>query len=60
MKWFYNVTFIGREFGAVGIFYKQSLTVIFDVPTSNKDVLLKVYDNYEHISEFKITTIRRA
>lgn len=43
----YQVTFRGREKGAIGIFYQITATVKGE---DEKQALLNLYDKYEHIS----------
>jgi hypothetical protein len=43
----YKVTFIGREKGAIGIFYQITATVKGE---DEKQALLNLYDNYDHVS----------
>lgn len=50
----FKVSFKGRKIGAIGIFYKISDTVTMPKDSTNEQVLLNLYDKYEHISEFKI------
>ena len=45
----YNCTFIGRKINAIGITYEINDTVEAD---SIGQARIKLYDNYEHISQF--------
>lgn len=46
----YKLSFKGRKKGSIGIFYKIRATVIAE---SFAAAELKLYDNYEHISQLK-------
>ncbi len=55
----YRIRFNGRKNGALGIryFIEDFVTIPKDTPQANihKAVTLKVYDNYEHISNLTFT-----
>lgn len=53
----YKVKFDGRLKGASGITYEIVDFVVFPSGTTDKDVELKLYDKYEHISNLLITKI---
>lgn len=50
----YNVSFIGRLNGAIGTTYKINTQIEEDKNATTEEIKLKAYDNYEHISQFKI------
>lgn len=50
----FKVSFTGRKIGAIGIFYKIKTEVIAPNEATNEEIRLKLYENFEHISEFKI------
>jgi hypothetical protein len=51
----YKATFMGRQKGAIGIFYKITDTVEAD---NREDANLKLYDNYEHISLLQLVEVK--
>lgn len=57
MKRIYSVNFIGRKRGAIGIVYPIDETVQSDKVLSDEQILLKLYDNYEHISKFNVSRV---
>lgn len=50
----FKVSFKGRKVGASGIFYKISTVIEMPKNSTFKEINLKLYDNYEHISELRI------
>lgn len=46
----YKVSFTGRQKNAIGIFYKINTTIEMPEGSTKKEINLKLYDNYEHIS----------
>jgi len=50
----FKVSFTGRLIGAIGIFYKIRTEVEMPKESAPEQIKLKLYDKYEHISEFKI------
>jgi hypothetical protein len=53
----YQCSFVGREVGAIGIFYPIVHTVESETKLDGEQIRLKLYDNFEHISELKIKPI---
>ena len=50
----FKVSFTGRKSGAIGITYKISETIEASNNAKKEDLLLKLYNTYEHISNLKI------
>lgn len=50
----FKVSFKGRLNGAIGIFYKIRTKIEMPKDSTPEQIKLKLYDKYEHISEFKI------
>jgi hypothetical protein len=53
----YNVTFTGRQKNAIGIFYKISISIQAPKDATAEEIRLKLYDDYEHISNLKIKNL---
>jgi|TARA_R110000824_G_scaffold201663_5_gene385702 hypothetical protein len=53
-KWVYETSFHGRRSGAIGISEWHGHTITSDTPLTYQDARLKLYDNFEHITAFKI------
>ena len=50
----FKVSFKGRKVGAIGIFYRIREVLEMPKDSTQDQIRLKLYDKYEHISEFKI------
>lgn len=50
----YDISFNGREVGAIGIMYRCYVRVEAD---DAKAALLKVYDTHEHLSDVSIRVV---
>ena len=50
----YKITFTGRQKNAIGIFYKISISIQAPKNATEEEIKLKLYNDYEHISNFKI------
>jgi len=50
----FKVSFTGRLIGAIGIFYKIRTEVEMDKDSTSEQILLKLYDKYDHTTGFKI------
>ena len=50
----YRMKFVGREKGAIGIFYPMDITLVADCPDSARE---KLYDRYEHIQHLEMRAI---
>jgi hypothetical protein len=57
----YTVSFNGRKVGAIGIFYKihEVVKASKNAPKNEiiKEIRMKLYDNYEHITGLKISDL---
>jgi hypothetical protein len=50
----YDTTFHGHRSGAIGISEWHEYILTSDTPLTYQDARLKLYDNFEHITAFKI------
>ena len=52
--WVYETSFHGRRSGAIGISDWHEHTITSDTPLAYQDARLKLYDDFENITAFKI------
>ena len=52
--WVYETSFHGRRSGAIGISDWYAYTITSDTPLTYQDARLKLYDDFENITAFKI------
>jgi hypothetical protein len=52
----YLATFVGRQTGAIGIFYRCEQLLDLDTP-DREAARMKLYDTHEHIQGLKLTPV---